>query len=100
MENFKIKQCLLCSWLWNHESKKQEHIEVIMKEINIHFTSYNPLQLVQIRYKITNNFLPAYVRKWNSVSRMRGQFEKKFKRFLNNEFTVNFDSNWSESDET
>lgn len=96
METFKIQQYLLCSWLWNNENKNKENIEVIMNKININFTSYNQNQLAQIRNKITNNFLPTYVRKWNSVSRMRERFEKKYKRFLHNNFQVNFVSNLSE----
>lgn len=86
----------MCSWLWNNENKEKENIEVIINKININFTSYNQNQLAQIRSKITNNFLPAYVRKWNSVSRMGERFKKKFKRFLYNDFQVDFVSNLSE----
>lgn len=99
MEKFKIQQHLLCSWLWNSENKKKGNVEVIMDEINKNFT-YDQNQLAQIRSRITNNFLPAFVRKWNSVSRMKERFEKKYKRFLYNDFETNFVSKSEIVDET
>lgn len=71
MEEFKIQQRVLCSWLWDHKNKRKKYIEIILNEINKNYVSYNQNQLAQIRNKIAKNFLPAFVHKWNAVSHKR-----------------------------
>jgi len=45
--------------LWNQEDKKIENIDVIMHNIKNQY-NFNESELLQIKNKITYNFLPAY----------------------------------------
>jgi len=89
MEYFKLQQELLCLWLWNQEDKKIKNIDVIVHNIKNQY-NFNESKLLQIKNKITNNFLSAYIRKWKAVRRVRTRFEKRYTEFLNNYFTVEF----------
>lgn len=99
MAGFDISQSTLCSWLWNREDASTENIEIIMENI-IKVGDHDENKLAQIRKKIKNNFLPAYLRKWNSVSRIRERFINNHQQFLNNKFQITFTSNELHVNET
>lgn len=62
--------------------------------------NFNENELLQIKNKIKNNFLPVYNRKWKAVHRVRARFEKHYTEFLNNYFTVEFTNSSAVIDKT
>lgn len=87
MALFEIQQEVLCTWLWDNKDKNMTNIQVLMNNIQEKY-NYSESQMIQIRKKLTANFIPAFRRQWITVNRTQTLFKKKFKHFLDKNFEV------------
>ena len=82
---YKISNSSLCQILRDSSSRKNK-LELILKNIR-KSNSYNENQLLQIKNKLSNSFLPQYNRNWAKCSRTKDYFLKKCARFLDSELS-------------